>query len=112
MFPAVVMTSHRDGEVWALRNGGFSVAPRPVLRLSSILTVRDAIVAGAGVAVLPQSIIGGMLESGQLVSWGITGDDVELWVLHTSRRLQSPKVRAFVDFICGQYPDGRFTIPG
>ncbi|ARP82267.1 LysR family transcriptional regulator [Bordetella genomosp. 8] len=110
--PAVVMTSHRDGEVWTLRNGQLSVAPQPVLRLSSLLTVRDAIAAGAGIAMLPESIIGGMLESGQLVSWGITGDDVELWALHTSRRLQSPKVRAFVDFICEQYPDGRFTVPG
>jgi len=36
------------------------------------------------------------------------GNEVELWVLHTSRRLQSPKVRAFVEFLCAQYPDGRF----
>lgn len=36
------------------------------------------------------------------------GSEVELWVLHTSRRLQSPKVRAFVEFLCAQYPDGRF----
>jgi len=109
--PAAVMPSYRDGDVWTVRNGQFSVEPQPVLRLSSLLMIRDAIAAGAGVAVLPQSIIGGLLEKGELVTWGIVGDEVELWVLHTSRRLQSPKVRAFVEFMCDQYPGGSFTIP-
>jgi len=109
--PAVVSSNFRDGDVWKVRGGQFIVEPRPVLRLSSLLMVRDAIAAGAGAAMLPQSIIGAMLERGELVSWGIAGDEVELWVLHTSRRLQSPKVRAFVEFMCNQYPDGSFVIP-
>jgi DNA-binding transcriptional LysR family regulator len=41
----------------------------------------------------------------------VVGEPTELWVLHTSRRLQSPKVRAFVDFIGAQFPDGTFTVP-
>ncbi|WP_110656554.1 LysR family transcriptional regulator [Salinicola halimionae] len=109
--PAIVMPTYREGEVWSVRDGQLSVVPEPVLRLSSLLTVRDAAVAGAGVALLPQSIIGSLLDRGQLVSWGAAGDEVELWVLHTSRRLQSPKVRAFVEFLCNQYPDGTFAIP-
>lgn len=109
--PAVVTPGYRDGDVWSVRNGQFTIEPRPVLRLSSLLMVRDAIVDGAGAAMLPQSIIGGLLEKGELVSWGIAGEEVELWVLHTSRRLQSPKVRAFVEFMCKQYPNGTFTIP-
>ena len=109
--PAVVGPSYREGDVWSVRNGQFTVEPQPVLRLSSFLMVRDAIAAGAGAAMLPQSLIGGLLETGALVSWGIAGDEVELWVLHTSRRLQSPKVRAFVEFMCEQYPSGSFTIP-
>jgi DNA-binding transcriptional LysR family regulator len=110
--PAVVMPTYRDGDVWTVRNGRLAIQPQPVLRLSSLLTVRDAIAAGAGAAMLPQSIIGSLLESGKLVAWGAAGDDVELWVLHTSRRLQSPKVRAFVDFMCSQYPGGVFNVPG
>lgn len=109
--PAVVMPTYRDGDLWSVRNGRFTIEPRPVLRLSSLLMVRDAIAAGAGAAMLPQSIIGSQLEKGELVTWGMAGDEVELWVLHTSRRLQSPKVRAFVEFICGQYPGGSFTAP-
>ena len=108
--PAVVMPTHRDGETWSVREGQLTVEPQPVLRLSSLLTVRDAVVAGAGAAMLPRSIIGNLLEKGELVTWGSADDDVELWVLHTSRRLQSPKVRAFVEFMCNQYPSGAFTV--
>jgi len=108
--PAVVMPTFRDGDAWPVRKGQFTLQPQPVLRLSSLLMVRDATAAGAGVALLPQSIIGNLLETGELVSWGISGDEVELWVLHTSRRLQSPKVRAFVEFMCMQYPDRSFKI--
>lgn len=108
---AIVMPTYREGEVWFVRDGQLSIEPQPVLRLSSLLTVRDAAVAGAGVAMLPQSLIRGLLDSGELVSWGVAGKEVELWVLHTSRRLQSPKVRAFVEFLCSQYPNGSFVIP-
>ena len=110
--PAVVTPTYRDGDVWSVRNGQFTIEPQPVLCLSSLLMVRDAIAAGAGAAMLPQSIIGNLLEKGELVTWGIAGDEVELWVLHTSRRLQSPKVRAFVEFMSIQYPNGSFAIDG
>jgi len=109
--PAIVMPSYRDGEVWSVRDGQLTIEPQPVLRLSSLLAVRDAAAAGAGAAMLPQSIIASLLETGELVSWGMAGEEVELWILHTTRRLQSPKVRAFVAFMCGQYPNGSFSIP-
>lgn len=108
---AVVGPTYRDGEVWSALDGSFVVEPEPVLRLSSLLAVRDAIVAGAGVGVLPQSILGSRVEKGELVTWDVAGDDVELWVLHTSRRLQSPKVRAFVEFLCDEYANGSYIAP-
>ncbi|MEO7497430.1 MAG: LysR family transcriptional regulator [Massilia sp.] len=108
---AVVTPSYRDGDIWSVDGGQFSVTPQAVLRVSSLLMVRDAIAAGAGAAMLPRSIIGELLARGALVSWGEADGEVELWVLHTSRRLQSPKVRAFVEFMCGQFPDGVFNAP-
>jgi DNA-binding transcriptional LysR family regulator len=109
--PAVVMPTYRDKEVWSVNDGQLIIEPQPVLRLSSLLAVRDAAVAGAGAAMLPLSIIASLLETGELVSWGMAGEDVELWILHTTRRLQSPKVRAFVAFICSQNPNGSFSLP-
>jgi DNA-binding transcriptional LysR family regulator len=108
--PAVVMPSYSDGDIWSVQDGGLVVEPQPVLRLSSLLTVRDAVMAGAGAAMLPRSIISTLLEKGELVSWGTASGETELWVLHTSRRLQSPKIRAFVEFMCSQYPNGSFIV--
>lgn len=108
--PAVVMPTYRDGDIWSVQDGELIVEPQPVLRLSSLLTVRDAVMAGAGAAMLPQSIISSLVEKGELVSWGSASGETELWVLHTSRRLQSPKIRAFVDFLCSQYPSGSFVV--
>lgn len=108
--PAVVMPTYREGEVWSVRGGQIAYEPQPVLKLSSLLSIRDAVVAGAGVALLPQSIIAGHLEKRELVSWGIAGQETQLWVMHTSRRLQSPKVKAFVEFMVNQYPTGWFAV--
>ncbi|WP_431257036.1 LysR family transcriptional regulator [Roseateles chitinivorans] len=109
--PAVVTTT-REGDVWEL-DGGLTLVPRPVLRLSSMLMVRDATIAGAGVALLPQSIVWSQLTRGELVQWGaVPGKEVDLWVLHTSRRLASPKVKAFVEFMGARYPDGVLTLAG
>jgi DNA-binding transcriptional LysR family regulator len=109
--PAVVM-KFSDGELWPVDGGRFTIEPRPVLHLSSLLMIRDAVIAGGGVARLPESIIWNQLATGKLVQWGTAGKDVELWVLHTSRRLPSPKVRAFVEFMCAQYPTGSLVLPG
>lgn len=109
--PAVVLPTYA-GESWSIDGARFTLEPQPVLRASSLLTIRDAIIAGAGVALLPQSIIWTLLASGELVQWGSAGRDVELWVLHTSRRLPSPKVRAFVEFMSNQYPNGSLVLSG
>lgn len=108
--PAIVTTG-REGDFWPIDGGSLTLAPQPVLRLSSMLMVRDAAIAGAGVALLPQSIVWNQLTRGELVQWGaVPGKDVELWVLHTSRRLASPKVKAFVEFLVGQYPEGQLML--
>lgn len=104
------MPTYREGDVWSVREGQIAYEPQPVLKLSSLLSIRDAVVAGAGVTLLPQSIIAGHLEKRELVSWGIAGKETQLWVMHTSRRLQSPKVKAFVEFMVNQYPTGWFAV--
>jgi DNA-binding transcriptional LysR family regulator len=110
--PAVV-NAWREGETWDIAGEALTLEPTPLLRLSSMLMLRDAAAAGAGVAMVPRSIVGRQLANGDLVQWGAVGSqDVELWVLHTSRRLASPKVKAFVDFICARYPDGTLVLAG
>lgn len=107
--PAIVMSTHTEGNDWIVENGQRHFTPQPVMRLSSLLAVRDAVLAGAGAAMVPKSIVNAYLASGELMSWGEADTLTELWVLHTSRRLQSPKVKAFVEFICEYYPAGWFS---
>ncbi|KIQ35442.1 transcriptional regulator [Variovorax paradoxus] len=40
----------------------------------------------------------------------VSGAQVALWILHT--RLPAPKIRALVDFMCAQYPEGSLMLNG
>jgi DNA-binding transcriptional LysR family regulator len=112
--PAVVRSLPRPGEAWHVHDGSSrrSYAPEPVLRLTSLPTVRDAVVAGAGAALLPRSLVGGDVAAGRLTCWGWReGPPTELWALHTSRRLVSPKVRAFVAHLAAALQDAAAAPP-
>ena len=110
--PAIVSSNFQPTN-WTLDDGRLVLEPIPKLRLSSFLMIRDAAIAGAGAALIPQSIAWNQLTRGELVQWGtVSGVEVALWVLHTSRRLPAPKVRAFVDFMCEQYPGQSLELNG
>jgi len=110
--PGIVFSSFQS-TTWTLDDGRLVLEPVPSLRLSSFLMIRDAAVAGAGAALIPQSIAWGQLTRGELVQWGVaSGPEVALWVLHTSRRLPAPKVRAFVEFMGARYPSGSLVLDG
>lgn len=110
--PGIVVSSFEPTH-WTLDGGHLVLEPIPRLRFSSFLMIRDAAIAGGGAALLPQSIAWNPLASGELVQWGtVTGKEAELWVLHTSRRLAAPKVRAFVEFMCARYPDLSLVLQG
>ena len=82
-----------------------TVRATPVLRLSSLLMVRDAVLAGAGAGLLPRFIVADDSQAGRLACWGAVEDrPVAIWVLHPSRRLVSSKVAAFLDFLVKAFP--------
>ncbi|QUY50577.1 LysR family transcriptional regulator [Serratia plymuthica] len=110
--PAIVF-SNAQPATWHLDEGRLVLDPIPRLRFSSFLMIRDAAIAGGGAALIPQSIVGKQLARGELVQWGtVSGVEVKLWVLHTSRRLTAPKVRAFVEFMCERYPKISLVLNG
>ncbi|KQW89247.1 LysR family transcriptional regulator [Massilia sp. Root418] len=110
--PAIVSPAFQPTQ-WNLDGGQLVLEPVPRLWFSSFLMIRDAAIAGGGAALIPQSIAWSQLSRGELVQWGTASDaEAELWVLHTSRRLAAPKVRAFVDFMCARYPDLSLVLKG
>jgi DNA-binding transcriptional LysR family regulator len=80
----------------------------PVLRLASLIMIRDAVRTGIGAAVLPLSLVAGDLRSGALVQWGdVKGKPIEIWALYPSRRLLSARVSAFLDMLKEAFPQGQ-----
>lgn len=104
--PAIVRGTSVAVASWQL-NGGARLAVQPVLHLSSLLMVRDAMRAGAGVAMLPVSLASHDIANGTLSHWGdIEGSEIALWTLYPTRRLLSTRVSAFLDFIKQAFPNG------
>ncbi|HEY4083528.1 MAG TPA: LysR substrate-binding domain-containing protein [Burkholderiaceae bacterium] len=109
-FPAVMRTGALHDEPWRVideESGQERLFhAKSVLRLASPLSMRDAVLAGAGAALVPRTIAVDALAAGHLVSWGLsTQPTTEIWVLHGSHRLVSPKVSAFVKFVCDYFDD-------
>lgn len=106
--PAIVR-SPGDRGVWQVKagDGPKTIAVEPVLALSSLVMIRDAVRAGVGAARLPLSLVMHDLASGTLVRWGdVDAPDIELWTLYPSRRLLSARVSAFLDHLKQAFPKG------
>jgi DNA-binding transcriptional LysR family regulator len=94
---------------WDVKSpGGRShIKADPVLSLSSLIMVRDAVRAGVGAASLPVSLVNQDLAAGTLVHWGdVDAPQIALWTLYPSRRLLSARVSAFLDFLKDAFPLG------
>ena len=111
---AVVMTTLLPGTVWRMQReggGACTLAPEPILRVSSLLMVRQAVLAGVGAALLPKLLVAEDIEAGRLICWGIEDSPgVEIWALYRSRRLLSAKVRAFVDALVDALPQRKSSL--
>jgi DNA-binding transcriptional LysR family regulator len=109
--PAVVRGAGAGAQAasWQLNgpSGKKRIAVEPVLRLSSLFMVRDAVRAGVGAARLPLSLVTPDLVAGKLVQWGdIDRPEIALWALYPSRRLLSARVSTFMDFLKEAFPTG------
>jgi len=107
--PAVVRGASDLNSVWdvTLPTGSLQIRVEPVLRLASLMMVRDAVRAGVGAARLPVSLVSHDLAAGKLVHWGdVDGPEIALWTLYPSRRLLSARVSAFLDCLKEAFPSG------
>jgi DNA-binding transcriptional LysR family regulator len=109
---AVLLSATPPGTLWRMNSDTETeivLRPDPVLRLSSLLMVRDAVLAGAGAALLPKLLVTEDIEAGTLAYWGThAGPPVEIWALQSSRRLIGAKVRAFLEVVESTFPEKRF----
>lgn len=107
--PAVVRGARDEVTGWNVtgRAGKSRVEIDPVLSLSSLVMVRDAVRAGVGVGCLPLSLVSHDLAAGTLRSWGdVDAPEIGLWALYPSRRLLSTRVSAFLSYLKEAFPNG------
>ncbi|MER9073663.1 LysR substrate-binding domain-containing protein [Mesorhizobium sp. M0904] len=105
--PAVMRSTDRGAWDVKTPTGRLTIAIEPVLALSSLIMVRDAVRAGVGAGRLPVSLVSHDLADGTLVLWGdVEGPDIALWTLYPSRRLLSARVSAFLDHLKRAFPMG------
>lgn len=99
--PVISRTTASDKNTWTIGTTVVKAIPvQTVLQLPLFTMVRDAALTGLGAARLPHLVVADDLAAGRLVSWGpATEQPSELWALHTSRRLPSAKVKAFMGFM-------------
>jgi DNA-binding transcriptional LysR family regulator len=106
---AVLMLATPPGVVWRFttdENTQIALKPEPMLRLSSLPMVQDAVRAAAGAALLPKLLVADDAAAGRLVLWGVqAGPPVEIWALQNSRRLVGAKTRAFLDVVQKAFPE-------
>ena len=105
---AAVLFKAEEPASWRIRGeDGPGLVPVPVARLSSLPLIRDAVLHGAGAAVLPHSLVRDDVAAGRLVRWGVSDrPDATIWALHASRRMASAKLRAFLAVLSDAFPDG------
>jgi len=110
---AVLLSATQPGTIWRMKSGteaDIVLRPDPVLRLSTLMMVRDAVLAGAGAGLLPKLLVADDIEAGRLAYWGThAGPAVEIWALQSSRRLIGAKVRAFLEVVDRAFPEKRFV---
>ncbi|TVP92241.1 MAG: LysR family transcriptional regulator [Pseudomonadaceae bacterium] len=93
-----VMDSSRK---WRFDEPDVSVNINPVLTVNNITFAREAAIAGAGIINVPGFIADQHVEEGKLCRLleHCTLPCSELYALYPSRRFQSMKVKAFIDFV-------------
>lgn len=105
---AIVLSTSTTPLTWRVRSAQgdeTAFAAKPVLRLSSLLMVREA-------ALLPKLLVEEDVAAGRLAYWGTqAGPAVEIWALQSSRRLVGAKVRAFMEVVEKAFPNKTFAPP-
>ena len=103
-FPFVANAALRDPGRWTFARSDAPpcrVSVQPAIRLDATLAVREAVLAGAGLSVLPDYAVRDDLANGRLVQvlpdWNLPSGGIH--AVFPSARFRPARVRAFVDML-------------
>jgi DNA-binding transcriptional LysR family regulator len=106
----LVFAPHGELRPWCFEEAGVEVRV-PVdgrVRLSNQNAIRQAALAGLGIALLPTYLVGADLACGALeaVLTDCATSPLAIWAVYLRNRHLSPKVRAFIDFLLDHFHHG------
>ncbi len=96
--------SAREWHFTAADGRATSVVVDGRVRMNNSLALREALLAGAGIARMPTFAVGEDIRAGRLVRLlaGYDAVEVSIYAVYAERRHLAPKVRAFIDFMAGR----------
>ncbi|MBY5457922.1 LysR family transcriptional regulator [Rhizobium beringeri] len=106
----LIFASRNQRQGWRFRGEGgpwVKAQGRSRLRLDSAEAIRDAALAGLGIALLPDFLVADDLVAGRLrqVLPSLETDDAKMAVLYPDKRLLEPRVRRFIDLMVEELGD-------
>jgi DNA-binding transcriptional LysR family regulator len=105
-----ILYSNREAD-WrfpgAGRKGDTVVRPQKCLRINNGIMMRDAALAGLGVALVPTFLVHAELKAGSLraIDIGLEGQGSELFIAHPADRGPSAKIRALTEHLRKAFGD-------
>ncbi|MGO7156144.1 LysR family transcriptional regulator [Rhizobium leguminosarum] len=106
----LIFAGRNQRQGWRFRGEGGSwikAQDRSRLRLDSAEAIRDAALAGLGIALLPDFLVADDLVTGRLrqILPDLETDDVKIVTLYPDKRLLEPRVRRFIDLMVEELGD-------
>ena len=106
----LIFASRNQRQGWRFRGKGgpwVKAQGRSRLRLDSAEAIRDAALAGLGIALLPDFLVADDLVAGRLrqVLPSLETDDAKIVALYPDKRLLEPRVRRFIDLMVEELGD-------
>jgi DNA-binding transcriptional LysR family regulator len=103
----LIFSSRTRRQGWRFRGGDgawVKAQGRSRLRMDSGEALRDAAVAGLGIAFLPDFLVAKDVAAGRLrqVLSQLDAGDVEILAIYPTRRLLEPRVRRFIDLLASE----------
>jgi len=100
----LIFSSRNQRQGWRFREKGgawVKAQGRSRIRLDSGEAIRDAAIAGLGIALLPDFLVATDLAAGRLqpVLADLEADEVKIVTIYPNKRLLEPRVRRFIDLM-------------
>lgn len=108
-WPLISAAPADRAQVWALEHASerWAAEPDARLRVGGMLAAREAALAGAGAAWLPEFLVAEALDAGRLIrllpAWRSAATPINL--VYPSRRHLSARVRAFANVLTAAFPE-------